>query len=344
MRNLIPFLFLLLISSAACAQKQYKVGLVGFYNLENLFDTINQPDVNDEEFTPTGSNLYTPAVYKDKLNKLSEVISQIGIDITPDGLSIIGVAEIENESVLIDLCNNPKLKSRNYKVVHHDSPDLRGVDVGLLYNPKYFKPGGSESLHVPLKNPDGSPYFTRDVLYVYGDYDGEAVHIFVNHWPSRRGGEEASAPSRALAAKVAKAKIDSINTASPGAKIILMGDLNDDPVSPSVTHILKAGWEKDKLRKGDLFNPWVPMYKEGIGTLAYNDAWNLFDQIIISESFLDKSQTGFFFQRAEIFRKEFMVQKSGRYKGYPMRTYDFSVYMGGYSDHFPTYLVLYKPL
>ncbi|MBK7965598.1 MAG: endonuclease/exonuclease/phosphatase family protein [Bacteroidetes bacterium] len=336
------WLLLVVGFDAQAQEKQYSVSTVGFYNLENLFDTINQPDVNDEEFTPTGANLYTPTVYLDKLGKLEELISDIGKDFTPDGLAVFGVAEIENASVLKDLANQPKLKPRNYQYVHYDSPDLRGIDVGLMYNPKYFKVVYSQSLHVPLKDADGTPRHTRDVLYVYGLFLGEPMHFFVNHWPSRRGGEEASAPGRALAAQTAKSCIDSIMKDNPDAKVVLMGDLNDDPVSPSVAKVLGASANKEKIKKSELYNPWVSYYKEGIGTLAYNDAWNLFDQIIISESFLSKEQKGFFMHKALIYRKEFMIQNSGRYKGYPKRTYDFSVYLGGYSDHFPTYLVLLK--
>jgi endonuclease/exonuclease/phosphatase family metal-dependent hydrolase len=336
------WLLLVVGCKAQAQEKQYTVSTIGFYNLENLFDTINQPDVNDEEFTPNGSNLYTPKVYIDKLSKLEEVISDIGKDFTPDGLAVFGVAEIENASVLVDLANQPKLKSRNYQHVHYNSPDLRGIDVALMYNPKYFKVLYSQSLNVPLKDDDGTPRLTRDVLYVYGMFLGEPMHFFVNHWPSRRGGEEASAPGRALAAQVAKTCIDSIMKDNPNAKVVLMGDLNDDPVSPSVAKVLGASGNKEKIRKSELYNPWVSYYKEGIGTLAYNDAWNLFDQIIVSEAFLPLEQKGFFMHKALIYRKEFMIQNSGRYKGYPKRTYDFSVYLGGYSDHFPTYLVLLK--
>ena len=332
------------LSSAFAQDAKFKAGIVGFYNLENLFDTINQPEVNDEEFTPTGANLYTSAVYLDKLNKLSDVLSQIGTDITPDGLSVFGVAEIENITVLQDLVAKEKLKDRKYKIVHFDSPDKRGIDVGLIYNPKYFTVLHAEPLFVPLKGDDGEPYYTRDVLYVYGMYDGEPMHFFVNHWPSRRGGEEASAPNRALAAGVAKAKIDSINNVDPNAKIILMGDLNDDPTSPSVTKVIKSVGEISRVKPGMMFNPWVKFYNDGIGTLAYNDSWNLFDQIMFSYPFLDKKQPNFFFQKAMIFKKEWMLQQTGRYKGYPLRTYDFSVYQGGYSDHFPTYILFLKPV
>ena len=320
----------------------YKVATIGFYNLENLFDTINDPLINDEEFLPTGSKLYSGKVYLDKLKNLSEVISQLGIEETPDGVAMLGVAEIENRSVLEDLIIQPKLKNRKYKIVHYDSPDARGIDVGLLYNPAYFKVIESGALNVPLKNPDGTPYATRDVLWVFGLFRGEPMHVFVNHWPSRRGGEEASAPGRALAAGVAKAKIDSIRVNNPDAKIVLMGDLNDDPLSPSVTEVIKAKGDSVQIGRDEMFNPWTNYYKKGIGTLAYNDAWNLFDQIMIAPSFLSQNQSGFFFQKAVIFNRPYLVQKSGKYKGYPLRTYDFDIYMSGYSDHFPVYVVLLK--
>jgi len=320
----------------------YKVAIIGFYNLENLFDTLDDPLKDDSEFLPTGKKNYTGEVYLDKLQRLSEVISQIGTDKSPDGVAILGVSEIENANVLADLSATEKLKNRNYKVVHFHSPDARGVDVGLMYNPKYFTPTYSESLFVPLFDADSTPRKTRDVLYVAGMMDGELIHLFVNHWPSRRGGEEVSAPGRAKAASVCKQKIDSITSLNPDAKIVLMGDLNDDPVSPSVAVVLGSKGDKDKVRRGELYNPWVTPYKEGTGTLAYNDSWNLFDQIIISSGFLDKSQKGYFYASWNIFKKPWMMQTSGRYKGYPKRTYDFDNYMSGYSDHFPTYLVFYS--
>ncbi|MBK8873491.1 MAG: endonuclease/exonuclease/phosphatase family protein [Bacteroidetes bacterium] len=343
---IILFLFSALYINICVAQdtetQQYKVACVGFYNLENLFDTEDDTTINDEEWLPTSSKLYTQEVYQDKLRNLSHILSLLGKEDTPDGIAVLGVAEVENRKVLEDLCAMPKIKDRNYKVVHYDSPDQRGIDVGLLYNPSYFKVLESGSLNVPLKNADGTPYATRDVLWVYGLFNGEPMHFFVNHWPSRRGGEEASAPGRALAAGIAKAKMDSIISIHPDAKIMLMGDLNDDPLSPSVLNVINAKGDIDKLNPGELFNPWTNYYKKGIGTLAYNDAWNLFDQIVLTQPLLKKEQKGFFFQKAVIFNRPFMVQKSGRYRGYPLRTFDFDIYMKGYSDHFPVYVVLLK--
>lgn len=345
MKKIFSIAFILIaVTAFAQEKKQYKVGMIGFYNVENLFDTLNDPTKNDEEFLPDGTNRYTGKVYLDKLTKLEEVISQIGTDFSPDGLSVIGCAEVENAEVLMDLAKQPKLASRNYKVVHFNSPDERSIDVALLYNPKYFTPKFSEPLFVDIKNDDGTPRFTRDVLYVAGNYNGELIHVFVNHWPSRRGGEEASAPYRSKAASVVKAKTDSIYKTDANAKIIIMGDLNDDPTSPSVANVLGAEGDMRDVTAKELYNPWMSYYKEGIGTLAYQDSWNLFDQIIISQSWLEKKQAGFFFKEAKIFKKEFMIQKTGRFKGYPLRTYDFGRYVGGYSDHFPTYLVLLKEI
>lgn len=346
MRSSIILLLILFVSGNIFSQDSsrlnYNVACIGFYNLENLFDTVNDTTINDDEFLPNGSKHYTEETFRDKLSNLSTVISQLGIEESPDGVAMLGVSEVENRFVLEQLVIQPKIKSRNYQIIHYDSPDYRGIDVALLYNPKYFKELKSENLNVPLKNPDGTDYTTRDILWVYGLFKGEPMHFFVCHWPSRRGGEEASAPGRKLAASIARAKIDSIKTAYPGAKIMLMGDLNDDPLSPSVVENLKSEGDTTNLAPDHMYNPWVQYYKKGIGTLAWNDAWNLFDQIIISQSYLNQSQEGYFFQKAVIFNRPYLVQKSGRYKGYPLRTYDFDNYMRGYSDHFPVYVVMLK--
>ena len=210
------------------------------------------------------------------------------------------------------------------------------------YNSKYFTVEASAKLFVQLPGGSKDAYFTRDVLWVKGKLDGETVHIYVNHWPSRVGGEQRSMPARAAAAMVCKKHMDSIAKADGYQKVIVMGDLNDDPVSPSVTEVLQAKGDIKDVVKGGLFNPWVELYKKGIGTLAYQDAWGLFDQIMISYPFLNKSQNGLFFYQQHIFRREYMVENKGQYKGYPMRTWDGNTYRGGYSDHFPTYIILLK--
>jgi hypothetical protein len=243
----------------------------------------------------------------------------------------------------MDVAKTGRLASTNYQLVHKNSPDARGIDCALLVDASRFKVLTSEFLTVSI---DTIPNFkTRDILYVKGLLAGnKTVHVFVHHWPSRRGGEEASAPGRALAASIAKHKIDSVTAIDPKAKIVLMGDLNDDPISPSITSVIGARGEKEEVRSGGMYNPWMDPYKKGIGTLAYQDAWGLFDQILISYGWLDKNQKGYHYYKAEIFNREFMVQKTGKYKGYPMRTYDGNRYNGGYSDHFPTYIILAKPV
>lgn len=346
-RSLLSVFILLLFSTlwatyCHAQEKQYKVAAMGFYNLENLFDTIKDPITWDAEFLPDGERKYNTAVYSEKLDHLATVISELGTEMTPDGVAILGVAEIENRSVLEDLVIQPKLKGRNYQIVHHDSPDRRGVDVGLIYNPKYFEVLNSTPLFVPLFADDGDTIFTRDILWVYGMFDGEPVHVFVNHWPSRRGGEAASSPRREKAAAVCRAVVDSLMQVDKNTKVFIMGDLNDDPVNTSVLKILKARGKVEQIRPGDLYNPWYSFYKKGLGTLAWQDAWNLFDQIIISSAVLDKDQKGFFFMRNEVFNKPYLTNTSGQYKGYPYRTYVAGDYIGGYSDHFPVFIYLLK--
>ena len=335
---------LLAITVLQAQKKQFKSAVIAFYNLENLFDTVDNTLINDEEFLPKGDRNYNTGIYKDKLGKLSTVISQIGTEFNPDGPALLGVAEVENDTVLKDLIAQPLIAKRNYKIVHYDSRDARGVDVGLLYNPSYFSVETSNKLFVQLPSGSKDAYFTRDVLWVKGKLNGETIHVYVNHWPSRSGGEKRSEPGRVAAAAVCRKHIDSIQKSDPKAKIVVMGDLNDDPTNKSVADVLRAGAKEDLSQKGTLYNPWLDLYKKGIGTLAYQDAWGLFDQIIISSPWLDKNQSGFFFYQQHVFNREYLVENNGRYKGYPMRTWDGNSYRGGYSDHFPTYIIVIKEL
>lgn len=323
---------------------KYQPVVVSFYNLENLYDTINDPTKDDDEFLPTGEYRYNSAIYWDKLTRLSTVLSDIGKEVSPDGAALIGVAEIENDTVLTDLVARPLLKDRKLKFEHYNSPDERGVDVGLLYNPKYFKVINSAPLFVQLPGGSKDAFYTRDILYVKGVLLQDTVHVFVNHWPSRRGGEERSAPARAAAAMVAKKRIDSLTAINPNVKIILMGDLNDDPISPSVVKVLKAKGSPADVTAPEMFNPWIDYYKRGIGTLAYQDSWGLFDQIIVSAGWLNKDQKGLFYYKANIYNREFMVQKAGKFRGYAKRTWDGTTYNYGYSDHFPTYISLMRKI
>jgi hypothetical protein len=322
-------------------EKQYKIGCIGFYNLENLYDTINDPNKDDEEFLPDGKNCWTGERYKKKLSNLSEVISQIGSEYVKGGPVIMGFSEVENLSVVEDLINTPLLKPMCYGIVHFDSPDKRGVDVALIYQKQYFKVTNSQSYKLTISGMDD--FFTRDQLMVSGIFDGELIHIIVNHWPSRSGGEKKSAPLRNAAAKLCRTIVDSILKTDINAKIIVMGDLNDDPVDASVTKYLNAKGEIKTVVPGDMFNPGYKMFKkDGIGSLAYKDSWNLFDQIIISSGLTGDNKTTYKFYKSYVFNKKFLCQSEGAYSGYPFRTYAGGVYQGGYSDHFPVYIFLVK--
>lgn len=343
--SLISFVLICFNSSFVNAQegqKQYKVACVGFWNFENLFDTKDNANVRDSEFTPNGSKNYTKKVYKEKQSNLAEVVSQLGTDMTPDGPAILGVCEIENKGVLEDFVSQKKMEKFNYSIVHYDSPDKRGIDVALLYQPKYFEVTASQNIPLMIYEDKGDRIFTRDVLFVSGLFDGEPMHVFVNHWPSRSGGEARSAPRRNAAAAVCRNMIDSLQMADPDAKIIVMGDMNDDPSNKSMCKVLRAQGKQKKIKEGDLFNPMYEFYKKGFGTTAWRDAWSLFDQIAISQKLLDKDQKGYFFLRANVHNKKFMRQKTGQFKGYPLRTFVGDTYMGGYSDHFPVYIYLVK--
>ena len=227
-------------------QQAYKVGLVGFYNLENLFDTINDPLKQDEEFLPQGANQWNTEKYTTKLHNMAYAISTIGTDITPDGIAVLGVSEIENRTVLEDLVVQPEIKNRNYQIVHYDSPDRRGVDVGLIYNPKYFKLVSSKSYRTVV--PDQPDFITRDQLLVSGLFDGEMMHFIVMHWPSRYGGEKRSLPGRVAAATLCRHIADSILNEDANAKIIMMGDYNDYPDNKSITKYLGAKGNMKTLR------------------------------------------------------------------------------------------------
>jgi hypothetical protein len=328
-----------LFSQEADKSKEMYVGCIGFWNVENLYDTIDGPN-DDAEFLPTGGNQWTGTRYHTKIEHLSQVISQIGTEVTPDGAAVLGLCEIENKGVLEDLVKAEKIKNRNYQIVHYDSPDLRGVDVAFLYQPKYFKLKSSKKYKVILPNNPTRP--TRDILLVSGLFDGELMHFFINHWPSRSGGEAKSKPGRGEAARICRLAIDSILKTDADSKIILMGDLNDDPVDESVKLVLKANGKKKKLQSQELYNTSYDNFKNGIGTLAYQDVWNLFDQMIISQALLNGKFKTYTFSKYKIFNKSYVVEDYGNFKGYPFRTFAGGTYRGGYSDHFAVYCFLMK--
>lgn len=331
---LVIFLFVTALQTSG-QNKKAKTLCIAFYNIENLFDTIDDPRTDDAEFLPDGAYNWTRERYRAKLSTMAGVIAGIGSEITKDSPSVIGLSEIENRGVLEDLINTPPLKGKGYKIVHYDSPDARGVDVALIYKSSVFKVKNSTSNRLTM--PGQTDWYTRDQLVVTGKLDGERVSMIVNHWPSRRSGPE----YRAAAAKLSRHLSDSLSRKHKNARILIMGDLNDDPADSSVLKVLGAKGVVTGLQKGDLFNPMWQMLNDGTGSLQYRGVWNLFDQIIISEPLLN-AERGWKFMKAGVYNEKFLVEQEGKFAGYPFRTYAGKKYLGGFSDHFPTYLILVK--
>lgn len=340
----IAYLFVILfgLATQAQSQKKYHIRTIAFYNLENLFDTKNDSLTFDDDRTPDGKDHWTVDRYNKKIENLSKVISEIGSVTTMASPDIIGVCEVENKEVLLDLVNHPNLKEKNYGIIHFDSPDERGIDVGLIYSRKVFAPISFDSRRLLLFNDENERDYTRDQLVVEGILDNEKIYFIVNHWPSRSGGELRSRPYRMKAAELNKRIIDSLRKLDINAKIISMGDFNDDPISPSFKKTLKVKGKVSKLDSLSLFGPMEKLFKKGIGSLAYRDKWNLFDQLFFTSNLVNKDKSFYQFWKAGIFNAPYLVDTKGMYKGYPLRTYAGGNYIGGYSDHFPAYIFLIK--
>jgi predicted extracellular nuclease len=310
-----------------------------FYNVENLFDTENDSLTNDEEFLPDGERHWTPNRYWEKLQHISSVIVALGGWQPPE---IIGLAEIENRKVLEDLCFKSSLSNLKYKIIHKESPDLRGIDVALLYQANSFKPLGYKTLKVTFPNNPGST--TRDILYVNGlTKNKDTLHIFINHWPSRTGGQLESEPNRMQAAKILRLEIDSIFSKNPNAKIVIMGDLNDYPDNVSLTDVLRANRNFDKIIQDSLYNlsSFLEQSKK-IGSHKFDGEWGILDQIIVSGALLNKKDKLFTKkENASIFNADFLLEDDENYSGKTnFRTYIGFKYHGGYSDHLPVFLDL----
>lgn len=324
-------------ASAQNSGRKVQVAGIAFYNWENLFDTIpNNPEGRDLEFTPKGPRQWDSRKYWEKVGNLAYAISHFTTKTTPIGPAIIGVSEIENRSVMEDVVNQPALKKWNLQVVHHDSPDARGVDVGLLYNPRYFK-----LENVTNHRLSAVPFRTRDQMCVVGSLLGQRIAVIVNHWPSRLGGQEQSEPNRVAAAELSKAIADSLWRTDPNIGVIVMGDLNDDPMDKSCAKILGAQRKPDGVADHGFYNPWWNILESGIGTLAYKGSWNLFDQIILSGNLVRPENPGSWsFVEAKVLNFPFLFATEGNLQGAPKRTYSAGSYLGGYSDHFPTEIIL----
>ncbi len=339
---LLPLLALLtaLGVSAQSDPRQPLVFGVAFYNLENLFDTINNNGKYDLEFSPQGSRQWNSEKYWSKINNLAYCISKMVTKNTPMGPAIIGVSEIENKSVLDDLVRAKDIKQWRLQVVHHDSPDRRGVDVGLLYNPRLFKV--LDVTNHTLVIPDNPNFRTRDQMCVTGILGGDTLSVIVNHWPSRLGGQERSSYLREAAGALSKHIADSLWAIRPNQGVIVMGDLNDDPQDKSCAVELGAKRDQDKVEPHGFFNPWWRVLDKGIGTLAYKSQWNLFDQIIISGTLLKHNHAPLQYSSCKVNNFDFLFDTEGQRQGYPKRTFASGAWLNGYSDHFPTIIFLHK--
>ncbi|TXG36912.1 endonuclease/exonuclease/phosphatase family protein [Seonamhaeicola maritimus] len=306
---------------------------VAFYNVENLFDVSKDEHTNDYDFLPTSAKKWTPKRYKNKLRKIGFAISNIGRKETGKHPAIVGLAEVENAKVIDDLLDSKHLDDLDYDYVHYESPDERGIDVALIYDKKAFKITNSEPYTVHLTDEDGSPDYTRDILLVSGKLDGEFIHVIVNHWSSRREGTKETEFKRLASSEKVAEIITSLQDENENAKIILIGDFNDEPHNKSIVRLVE---------NYGLYNPFETLRSYNRGTVSRFKQWSLFDQTIISSNFFKSSKDEFEYYNANIFDEDFLKTFNGRFKGAPFRTYVGKKYKGGYSDHFPVYAIFKK--
>ncbi len=302
---------------------------IAFYNVENLFDIYDDPDTKDDDFTPEGRKKWSAERYQRKIKKLGSVIAQLGMEETGFSPAIVGLAEVENKEVVLDLINTHTLEHSNYGIVHFDSSDERGIEVAFLYRKKIFELLHAEPFTLMLLEEDGERDYTRDVLLVKGKLKGELIYFIVNHWPSRRNGTGQTELKRKKAAELVHQIITKINKETPNPKIILLGDFNDDPTDISI---------QEHLVTENFSNPFKPIFEQGFGTLTHQNQWHLFDQIILSKNFY--TNTNFIFENAVIFNEKFLKGWKGKHKGDPFRTYLGKWHQGGFSDHFPVYVTM----
>jgi predicted extracellular nuclease len=337
--RLVVILVLILFISVSCSKSEYnekRILTVAFYNVENLFDLEDEPGKKDEEFTPEGTKKWTAKRYQTKLDTLAKVLSSINNKELPE---IIGLCEVENKKVVEDLVHSKYLKAGKYKVVHYDSPDFRGIDCALIYRPKEFKVINSFPIKVNFI--DEPNYNTRDILYVKGKTKNrEVFHIFVNHWPSRIGGTKKTESKRVEVAGILKSKIDSIQSKKSSAKIIVLGDMNDEPSNKSMTEILQAQHPADE--NTEMVNLMYPVHENKKGSYNFRGKWNMLDNIIVSSNLLDEKGFQCSDEKGYVFQEEWMQFKNKRGKISPSRTYGGPNYYGGLSDHFPVYFMLQR--
>jgi len=301
---------------------------IAFYNVENLFDTKDDPFTNDNDFTPKGRKKWNEERYYKKINDLARVVNVMS---KKDWPVIVGLAEVENTDVITDLIKDNDLIDAKYDFVHYESPDDRGIDVALLYRPDLFHVLKKNS--ISIYNPAFPHSKTRDILYVKGEfYNNEVFHFFVNHWSSRRDGTLETEPKRVFQASVLKDNINDILEEDKQAKIIIMGDFNDYPTDNSIRKILKAGVDKND----ELYNLAYKLEIQDKGTISYKNDWGMFDQFIVTKSIFNKKGLYLKDKEQKILTKEWLIWKGKK----PNRTYGGLKYYGGFSDHLPTFIEL----
>ena len=355
-RILIIFAAFAILCSNAYAQKTQN-HVIGFYNLENLFDVYNDPVKNDEEFLPEGKNKWTEAKYQKKLQNMAKVIRSMKEE---NGVwhAVLGVSEIENRLVLEDLVWDEQIREANYQIIHCDGPDRRGVDVALLYDPKVFTFIESESIPFTFEGSsidfimtkEQQDYFkTRDILMVHGTIDGEHFAVYVAHLPSRAGGKKGGNQLRDRGGEIMYNHAMQMQAKYPGIKIICMGDMNDNPTDPSMAEYLHGKEFMTDVTDADFFSPFTSMLKAGFGSLAYQGVWSIYDLLLVNNALANPAQGTFGLRQlhkkgfyGRIFNPKFLTNQTGQYKGTPFRTFSNGAFIGGYSDHYPTYIVITK--
>lgn len=354
-RSFIVAALLILMSLSASAQKTQQNYVIGFYNLENLFDIYDDPVKNDNEFLPEGKNKWTQAKYEKKLHNMAKVIRAMA-DNNKRWHTILGISEIENRLVIEDLVSQPEIADANYEIVHYDSPDRRGVDVALLYKPDQFTYLDSESIpfdfnsDIDFSDTDTSYFKTRDILMVHGLIAGEHFAFYVAHLPSRVGGKGGNLRSRG--AEIIYNHSREMEAKYPGIKIVAMGDMNDNPTDDSMAKYLHGQERLENVTPTEFYSPYISMLKAGYGSLCYQGVWSIYDLELVNYNLAHAPNGGLKIQPVTknhgkeyygvVFKRPWMTTQKGQYKGYPFRTFSNGAFVGGYSDHYPTYIVIGK--
>ncbi|MBQ6198732.1 MAG: endonuclease/exonuclease/phosphatase family protein [Bacteroidales bacterium] len=346
---------LLLLPLNLDAQKKNRSHVIGFYNLENLFDTFHDDGKNDYEYLPDGANQWTPEKYAKKLRNMARVIQSMKKD---NGVwhTVLGVSEIENRHVLEDLVMEPAIAEANYQIVHYDGPDRRGVDCALLYDPTKMTLVESESIpftfapsaiKFDMTKEEQDNFRTRDILMVHGIIDGEHFAFYVCHLPSRLGGK--GADNRARGGEIAYEHSRKMMQKYPGIKCVIMGDMNDNPYDPSMAKYMHGQKDINKVTDQDYFAPFWSMLDAGYSSLYYRGEGNIYDCILVNNALAHAPKGTFQIQKitkkkfyGRVFNKPFMTNQTGQYKGTPFRTFSNGAFVGGYSDHYPTYIIIKK--